>query len=403
MKILHTADWHLGRKLEGCSRHDEQVPVLDDICRIADEEAVDVVVIAGDLFDSYNPPAESEALCYRTLTRLSHGGRRAVVAIAGNHDSPDRLLATVPYAHTLGISVLGFPHTVPLLYDYGSDASACVEAAPSFLRLRTATGELLSLLALPYPSESRLGEVLSDEIDDEELVGRAYSGRVARFLASSAQRFTDDGTNLITSHLFVAGGFESDSERPIQAGGAYVVPPECFPTADYVALGHLHRPQEISAQNSNTPIRYSGSILQYSFSEAGQKKSVTIVESDHGNISHRSVPLPSGRALERWTDVQGLEELEARLADADPQAWLSISVRLDQPIEPDYMARLRSQHPGILTCMPEYQWHDIADNQPSIEDLPLEEQFRRFIRHRFDEPPSDEVVRLFLELAASGE
>src|SRR5689334_21764985 len=109
MKILHTADWHLGRRLEGRSRHDEQSRVLDEICDIAAEEDVDAVLIAGDIFDSYNPPAESESLFYSTMTRLSDGGRCAVIVIAGNHDSPDRLIASNPYARVLGISTLGYP------------------------------------------------------------------------------------------------------------------------------------------------------------------------------------------------------------------------------------------------------------------------------------------------------
>src|SRR5688500_4361574 len=136
MRILHTADWHLGRRLAGRSRHDEQIAVLDEICRIADDENVDVVVVAGDVFDAFVPPAEAEALFYSTMTRLADSGRRAVVVIAGNHDSPDRLIAADPYARSLGISTLGFPKDIPTLYDAGQDRAACVASGPSTVTLR---------------------------------------------------------------------------------------------------------------------------------------------------------------------------------------------------------------------------------------------------------------------------
>ncbi len=400
MKLLHTADWHLGRRLEGRPRHDEQRDVLDALCRLCDDERIDAVVIAGDLFDSYNPPAESEALCYETLARLSDGGRRAVVVIAGNHDSPDRLLAPTPYARVLGISVVGLPHDVPVLWDGGSGRCACVAADRSFLRIRSASGEHLSIVALPYPSESRLREVLTDDIDDEAEMAHAYAGRVASFLEDRARLFEDDALKIITSHLFVAGGAESDSERQIQAGGAYAVPPDVLgEDAHYVALGHLHRPQQMEGRD-DVPVVYSGSLLQYSFSEAGQRKSVVIVENDRAHVSHRRVDLPAGRPLERWKNVDGTAELERRLAECDPMTWLSITVRLDHALEPDYMARVRSQHPNILLCMPDYRSEQTAAEGPSFDELPLEQQFRRFVEARNGEPPADDVVELFLSMAA---
>ena len=112
MKILHTADWHLGKRLETFSRHDEQVAVLDEICQIADREAVDAVIIAGDLFDVFSPPNESSELLFKTCKRLANNGLRAVIAIAGNHDSPERIEAPESLARECGIVFSGFPHTV---------------------------------------------------------------------------------------------------------------------------------------------------------------------------------------------------------------------------------------------------------------------------------------------------
>ncbi len=402
MRILHTADWHLGRKLEGRSRHDEQQQALDDICRIADDEGIDVVLVAGDIFDAYNPPAESEALFYRTMIRLSDGGRRGVVIIAGNHDSPDRLIASDPYARALGITTIGYPKDIPALYDNGHDRVACVESDPSFIRLRLpASGRILTLLALPYPSESRLRELLTADIEDERQATIDYNRRVRRFMEEGERRFLPGEANLVASHLFVAGGAESESERPIQVGGLYTVDPLSFPPeSSYVALGHLHRPQTLLGRDE-LPVRYSGSILQYSFSEAEQEKSVTVIECDGTGCTHRSIPLGSGRILRQWS-VDGLPELESRLAALHGDNWLSITVTLDDPLPPDYMGNLRKAHPGIVFCNSRYriEQQDEAEAAVGIAHLPLEEQFRRFVASRFNEPCNDAVLRLFLELAA---
>ncbi len=402
MRILHTADWHLGLRLNGRYRHDEQEAVLDELCRIADDQQIDAVVIAGDVFDTYNPPTESESLFYRTMTRLSNGGRRAIIVIAGNHDSPDHLVATDPYARGLGIVTVGHPKDAPLLFDGGTERVSCLQTAPSFVRLRTPrNGQILSVLALPYPSESRLREVLTRDISDEETAMADYNRRIKEFMEETARLFADGGANIITSHLFVGGGMESDSERQIQVGGAYVVDRQSFPaSAGYVALGHLHRPQEQCGQDE-LPVRYSGSILQYSMSEAGQQKSVTVVEfGSDGRASYHTIPLTAGRTLLR-IHVESVAELEAKLAEADPQSWIDIVLRLQEPLNADYGRQLRAAHPNILGFIPQYQLGDADPQAISIGSLAPQEQFRRFVEQAHGEPVSDEVMKLFLELVGA--
>ncbi|MBS1913122.1 MAG: exonuclease subunit SbcD [Bacteroidetes bacterium] len=403
MRILHTADWHLGRRLDGRSRHEEQVAVMDEIVKIAEEEAVDGILIAGDVFDTYNPPAESEALFYRTMTRLADGGRRAVLVIAGNHDSPDRLIASNPYARALGITTIGYPKDTPALYDAGSDRVACVESAPSFVRLRMPrSNRPLSVLALPYPSESRLRELLTVDFSDEERLSSDYNQRVSGFLEEQARRFIPGEANMVATHLFVRGGEQSDSERDVSVGGAYAVNASSFPhTAGYVALGHLHREQSMTARQE-TPLRYSGSILQYSFSEAGQEKSVTVVEFEGPRAAHRIIPLSAGRRLHRWT-ASSTAQLEERLARSTSNDWHNITLELDAPLPLDYLHTLKSRHPEIFQCLTLYNSSsDVAENRSSSA-LTLEEQFRAFVAMSFSEPCNESVMRLFLELAASNE
>nr|MDH3162994.1 exonuclease subunit SbcD [Bacillus licheniformis] len=149
MRILHTADWHLGKTLEGRSRLKEQEDFLEELARIVKDEKIDAVIMAGDAFDTVNPPALAEQLFYESLSALSDKGNRPVVVIAGNHDNPDRLSAASPLTTDHGIHLIGYPRTAPV----------DIEVASS--------GEILSVAALAYPSESRLNEVLSETFDEK--------------------------------------------------------------------------------------------------------------------------------------------------------------------------------------------------------------------------------------------
>lgn len=402
MRLLHTADWHLGVRLRGRSRHEEQRAALEEICRIAESESIDAVILAGDVYDGYSPPAESESLYYETITRLSDKGRRGVVVIAGNHDSPDRLMASNPVVHQAGISTLGYPRTTPSQFEGSGSGFACIESAPSFARYRLASSEVLSLIALPYPSESRLRELLAEGVDDDTQRQANYITLLRQFMEETSQRFEHGGANIVVSHLFVVGGGESGVERPIQVGGAYSVPVDAFPAnASYVALGHLHRPQEFQGKGDGV-IRYSGSIIQQSFSEAEQEKSVTIVEVTNGRAEHIPVPLTSGRPLLKIAATT-TDEVEHRLAAAPPGAWLSVSLSLSlvatEPVGVDYLETIQRIHNGIVEFNVQYERPDQLTQPPaSILSLSTEEQFRRYVETRFNEPCDPEVIQLLNQL-----
>jgi exonuclease SbcD len=234
---------------------------------------------------------------------------------------------------------------------------------------------------------------------------RDYNQRVRSFLEGAARRFIPGTANIVASHLYVDGGSGCESERQIQVGGAYTVDVASFPPeSTYVGLGHLHREQEMRGRD-DIPVRYAGSVLQYSFSEAGQKKAVTIVEFDRGGMTYRSVPLAAGRSLRQIRAENGVEDLERQLAGCDPGEWVTVSLLLDDPLPSEYLINIRKAHPNILHCIPSYRPKpgDPDGVSVSIASLPLREQFRRFVETRFQEPPGDEVMRLFLELAVEEE
>lgn len=387
MRILHTADWHLGRSLEGRSRLEEQAQFLDELVKIVEEEKIDVVLMAGDAFDTVNPPAAAESLFYESISRLSNGGKRPISIIAGNHDNPDRLSAASPLAHGQGIQLLGLP-TMDVQTIY----------VPS-------RNETLKLAALPYPSESRLAEVLS-ESHEELMLRDKYDQRIQGIFEQMSKAFTPETINIAMSHIYVTGGSSTDSERPIEVGGAYTVAATSLPeAAQYVALGHLHRPQMIS--RAKTIARYSGSPLAYSFSEAGYAKSVTILDAKPGQpVEMSEVFLSSGRPLVRWKAKEGLAQVYSWLDEGkDANAWIDLEIHVTNALSIEEIHRLRKYHSGLIHIRPVFEELEKYKLERTVSpSTPIDELFARFYEKQTGgAKPEPELTRLFLELITEDE
>ncbi|MCY8520087.1 exonuclease subunit SbcD [Bacillus atrophaeus] len=386
MRILHTADWHLGKTLEGRSRLNEQAEFLEELNRIVKEEKIDAVVMAGDAFDTVNPPALAEQLFYESLSALSDRGKRPVVVIAGNHDNPDRLSAASPLTTEHGIHLIGYPKTEPVHIEVPS------------------ADELLAVAALAYPSEARLNEVLSDTFE-EKLLRDHYDIKIRQAFEHMSRQCQKGAVKIAASHLYVAGGNQTDSERPIEVGGAYTVAAESLPAdAAYVALGHLHRPQTI--KRAKTLARYSGSPLAYSFSEAGYAKSVTVVEAGPaGKASWKEIFLSSGKPLVKWKAANGLSEIYSWLEEGrDTNAWIDLEIRVTDQLSLEEIHRLRKSHPGFIHIRPIFEEKDMAAEPIEIEHASIEDRFKKFYEKQTGGAvPDEEMVKLFLELASGAD
>ncbi|GIO34157.1 MULTISPECIES: exonuclease SbcCD subunit D [Paenibacillus] len=381
MRILHTGDWHFGKTLEGRSRLKEQEDFVDELVRIADDQRADLILMAGDVYDSVNPPALAEQLFYEACARLTENGRPLVV-ISGNHDQPERVSSVSPLVARQGITLVGLP------------VAEAVTVGVS------RTGEIAKIAALPYPSEARLNELLSAEGKEEEL-RKAYSARVGMLMKQLAGSFSPETVNLAMSHIYVLGGVECDSERPIQVGGAYTVDPSALSVgAQYTALGHLHRPQAVKGDGM---IRYSGSPLAYSFSEAGQAKSVMMMDIAPGGLPElEEVYLSCGRPLVRWKAKGGLEEVYRWLDEGrDAEAYIDLEISLSESMSLGDIQRLRKSRDGFVHIRPIYPEMEREELQQERSGLPVSELFRRFYqRQTGGAEPEDELVQLFLELVA---
>lgn len=398
MRILHTSDWHLGKSLEHISRMEEQKEFINFLSKTVEEEKVDLVLIAGDIYDTYNPSAQAEELFYDAVDRLNNKGKRPVVVIAGNHDNPERLCAASPLAYKNGIILLGYPGSDAGEHKIYVDNINIVNSGPGWLELAVPGFDYHAvILTLPYPSESRLEEVLTEQADEGELQ-KAYSEKIGVILSTLSSQFRDDTVNLVTGHLFLMGGKESDSERTLQVGGALTVNPSSMPSnAHYVALGHLHRPQEI--RNAPCPVFYSGSPLAYSFSEAGHSKAVFIIDAIPGATAHiRPLYLDCGKPLRRWIAEEGIGQAITWCEEGrDKEAWVDLEIVTDRVFTIEEQKKLRTLHPGIINIRPRIRTStDVLPTLESREGKKIDALFKDYYRYRMGTEIPEDLMRVFI-------
>lgn len=306
MRFLHTSDWHVGKTLKGHNRLGEQAEVLGEIVAVAREQEVDAVLIAGDLYDTAAPSAEAQRLVVRTLLGLRDTGA-SVVAIAGNHDSATAFEAYRPLMNEVGITLVGTPRQ--------PEEGGVVQF--------TAAGEPVTVAVLPFVSQRYA-------VNAAELVTRtpaensgAYDQQMRNILAALEKGFRTDAVNLVMAHVTVMNGAMGGGERQSQSIFEYTVPASAFPQdAHYVALGHLHRRQEMPAP---APVHYSGSPIAVDFGEEENTSVVCLVEASPGTPARvNDIPLRTGRRLRT---VRGtLNELTA-LAGNVGEDFLRVYVR----------------------------------------------------------------------------
>lgn len=400
MRILHTSDWHLGKTLEQISRIEEQREFIDCLCKTVEEQDVDLILVAGDIYDTYNPSAAAEELFYDAIDRLNDKGKRAVVVIAGNHDSPERLCAASPLAYKNGIILLGYPGSDAGSYKISGGSIKITESGPGWLELCVPGCDYHAvIITLPYPSESRLEEVLSQQAD-ESIIQKAYSEKIGSILSSLGQKFRDDTVNLAVGHLFLRGGKESESERTLQVGGALTVDPGVLPAkAHFIALGHLHRPQEI--KSAPCPVFYSGSPLAYSFSEADYSKAVYIIDAVPGKKAEISpVYLDCGKPLRRWVAEEGIGQAVRWCEEGrDKNAWVDLEIVTDRVLTVEEQKRLRTLHPGIINIRPRLKTEAAEVLSPqSREGRKIDELFRDYFKYRMGLEIPQELMGAFIEV-----
>ncbi len=376
MRLLHTADWHVGKTIRGRTRYDEYAAALDQVVAVAEAEGVDAVVVAGDLYDMRALSHDADALIFDTLIRL-HEKRIPVVAIPGNHDSAARLEALAPLLAHIGVTVV---------------AKVARPQEGGVLEIPSRDGTRTALIACtPFVSPRRFSGA-SALFEDPAAPYSSYDEEMGRLLDAMCRSFRADCVNVLLGHMFIAGTRPGGGEREITIGADYAVSPSRLPsTASYVALGHIHRPQSVPATGAQA--RYAGSLIQLDFGERDQQKSVVVVDVAPGKPARaKEVPIEAGRKL---VDVRGKLDDLPRVAEHAGDAYLRVYVQLDE-IVPRIADLVRDVMPNALDVVPEYEAAAPSpEPEVSLRSLASRDQFTAYYRAAHSADPSKELMAAF--------
>jgi len=367
MKLIHTSDWHLGRIFHGVHLTDDQEHVLRQFVDLVADVKPDAVLIAGDIYDRAVPPPEAVALLDDVLSSITLKLKVPVIMIAGNHDSPERLGFGSRVMAERGLHVFG-----PL--------SQSIEP----IQLEDKSG-LVNLYCLPYAEPPVVRQVFDQEAPDHN--------SIFKLLLNEAKKKHPPGRrSILMTHAFVAGGEESESERPLSVGGSGMVDAQLFSDFNYVALGHLHRPQKAGFEH----VQYSGSLMKYSFSEADHKKAVNIVEMDaSGGVKLEKVSLLPRRDVRR---IEGnLADIIAGAAkDNGKHDYLMVTLQDKQAIL-DAMGKLREVYPNVLHIERPMLSIDgkLNNNQADHRKIDDAQLFASFFSQVMNEDLSDDEQRAY--------
>jgi len=380
MRLLHTSDWHLGRKIRRESRQQEFERVLGEVTRIVRDERIDAVVIAGDTFDSLSPGADAERLAYETLGEIVRDGAQ-VIMIAGNHDAPAHMDALTSILRMVGVHTVG---SVP------EKAEQSLITVPSRDRSEGAT-----FAALPWVPERWVlrFETLFEGADHART---EYRQVMEALIPRCFSHFPDDTINVFVGHMLIDGSEigEGGGERKLHIGHNFAVNAACFPaTASYVALGHVHKRQQLGAAS---PAFYCGSLLQLDFGEGGQAKYVNVVEAKHRQPADiRPIEITGGRGLR--TVTLDFDELTSH-ADTYGDDYLRVIIRADRPI-PSLLEQVREVLPNALhVSLERSDEPPAAAARATTRGLAPHELLARYYRQREHADIPDAMVALFNEL-----
>ena len=317
MKIIHSADWHLGRILHNQSLLNDQAYILDQLIELIKTQQVDVLLIAGDVYDRSLPPADAVALLDDVINQLVELNV-TVIMISGNHDGPERLSFASRQLQQAGVHILGDLKSITKPIDVQKDDLK------------------VHFYGIPYADPEKVRDAFANDV-------KTFDEAHTFLVEEIKSQYQNSVNNVLLSHCFVDGAKTSDSEKTLSIGGSDRVSFEPLVDFDYVALGHLHSPQKRGAEH----IRYSGSLLKYSFSEHQQKKGVTLLEFDQsGLIDQQHLTLRPQKELRVITGL--LDEVLA-LGKTDPNNEDYVMVSLtDQTALLDPMSKLRVVYPNVL-------------------------------------------------------
>ncbi|MGL1559406.1 exonuclease SbcCD subunit D [Vibrio parahaemolyticus] len=319
MKFIHTSDWHLGRQFHNVSLLEDQQAVLEQLIQYIENNPVDAVIVAGDVYDRSVPPTIAIELLNRVVKRICGELNTPMILISGNHDGAERLGFGSEQMKRSGLHII-----------------SNFEDMLTPVVIETKAAGHVAFYGMPYNDPEQVRYVYKEPVSTHDEAHKLLAEKIT-------EQFQSEHRNILISHCFVDGAIESESERPLSIGGSDRVSPEHFLNFDYVALGHLHQPQKKGEEY----IRYSGSLMKYSFGEQNQKKGFTLVEiGKDGFIGAEHIELTAPHEMRI---VEGELEQILEWGKTDPKNEDYLLVRLmDKHAILNPMEKLRTVYPNVL-------------------------------------------------------
>ncbi len=386
MRFLHTSDLHIGKRLDRVdkkSRIEEQKKVIDNLVSIANEKEVDVVLIAGDVYDTFIPSAEAEALFFDMLYKLSRLNVLTII-ISGNHDDEERLTASKQISAFGGAFFAGSNFA----FEKKIGQIEVENSGEDFIILKKGD-ESVFVSLLPYPTEYRMKE----KLDEEE----TYENKVSRYIQKSLENNKENLPVILVSHIFMLGGVSTSGERAIELGGARILPQSIIPSCCiYTALGHIHKRQVL---NKYRNIIYSGSIMPFTFDEANSQKSVTVFDVVSGKVQNlEEVKLSGYKELLRLC-ASSIEEA-MQILEPYREYFVELTLKLENIVSGESLKQLSACYPNVKINL-EYTANEKIEvkRRSAMTD---KEIFIEFYKSKFSTEPPFELVDLFLETLNQG-
>lgn len=373
MRFIHTSDWHLGKTLDGKSRYEEQKKFCEDFIDIVDSNNIDMVIIAGDIYNSYNPTEEALRLFYNTVSKLANNGERCVLVLCGDHDNMNILTSAEDLEKNQGIIIFG---SNPSLYkDAKYNRFSIIESKENYLKLGM-KGELINIINI------------SKEINNKNDLN---------YISELEENFTDNDINIAIGHIYVNQGEIAGSERSIKLSNVAVIDKNNLPSkAQYIALGHLHNSQKIS-QRINA--YYSGAPISYSKEEKYTCKGAYIVDIAAGeDINVRQVKFKEYKPI-RIFNCKSIEEaIKICNENKEENIWSYFDIKSNRAISSEDIKKMNQILDNIVEVRTSIVDHDYEIDNFNLNEKSIGGIFREFYKFSKKSEPSGELIDLFINI-----
>lgn len=395
MKILHTSDWHLGKKLDGFERINEQKKFLSDLLNIIENNDIDILITAGDIYDSPNPPIEAEKIYYDFVKKIGDLKKCCVIMIAGNHDSGKRLTVTRNIEKDYGIILLENPMEIVEEGDYGiskisNSYEGCFE-----IEIR---GKKSFISFLPYISDIEGETILKNFMtaDEEENISlMSYSEKIKNIFKIKEKHRNENIPYIAVGHIFVSNTEGEESESALDFGGAYTVKLSDLPKADYTALGHIHKPMKFLKYKAF----YSGSPIEYRVSENRYGKKIFIADVEKENLKIDEIDITNYKPINKYLCESIEEAVILSEEKMESSEWIYLEISSERTLVAGEVKKIKENKNVVDIYLKlkgtAYESEEVLDDSMEKNIKEAFVKYYKFTNNNIDTEPSRELLNLF--------